>query len=69
MGLIFDLAVVGVSLLVAGSLALLTWTVGVGGTTAADRGRRRVAHARAAIAAADARITVTSQAEGDGRNE
>lgn len=66
MGLLFDLAVVGVSVLVVASLVLLAWTIAVGGTAAADRGRRHVADARATIAAAEGGFRATRQAEGDG---
>jgi hypothetical protein len=66
MGLILDLAVVAVALLVVGSLAVLAWTLAVGGTVAADRGRRRIADARATIAGAEAGLGATTQAEGDG---
>ena len=58
MGLILDLAVVAVALLVVASLALLAWTLAVGGSAAVERGRRRVAHARGTIAG--------TLAEGDG---
>lgn len=65
MGLILDLAVVAVALLVVGSLALLAWTLAAGGSAAVDRGRRRVADARATIVAAAARLDATPQPEGD----
>ncbi len=61
MGLILDLAVVGVTLVVLGSLALLAWTVAVGATRAAERGRTRVAGMRRGIAAAEARMRTTDQ--------
>jgi len=55
-GLILDLAVVAVTLVVLGSLALLAWTVAIGATRAAAHGRTRVAGMRRAVADAEARV-------------
>lgn len=59
MGLILDVAVVAVTLVVLGSLALLAWTVAIGATRAAERGRTRVAGMRRAVADAEARTRTT----------
>lgn len=56
MGLILDLAVIGVTIVVIGSLALLAWTLGVGASRAAGDARARVARIRATAARAEARI-------------
>ena len=66
MGLLFDLAVVAVALLVGGSLAVLAWTVAVGGTAAVSRGRGVIADARATVAATEAGLEATTRLEGDG---
>ena len=65
MGLILDLAVVAVTLVVLGSLALLTWTVGISATRAAAQGRARIAAMRHAVAAAESRMRATNDGHGD----
>ncbi|MGZ8481352.1 MAG: hypothetical protein ACXWWO_02725 [Candidatus Limnocylindria bacterium] len=69
MGLILDLAVVAVTLVVLGSLALLAWTVAVGATRSAERGRMRVAGMRRQIAAAEARMRTTAEGRGETTSE
>ena len=69
MGLILDLAVVAVTLVVLGSLALLAWTVAVGATRAAERGRTRVAGMRREIAAAEARMRTAAEGRGETTSE
>ena len=56
MGLILDLAVVAVTIVVLASLALLAWTVAIGGTRAAEQGRTRVAGMRREIADVESRL-------------
>lgn len=69
MGLILDLAVVAVTLVVIGSLALLAWTVAVGGTRAAAQGRSRVTAMRTAIADAEARLRSGTDTQGGATTE
>ena len=69
MGLILDLAVVAVTLVVLGSLALLAWTVGIGATRAAAQGRMRVADMRLAVAEAESRMRSTNDGHGDTTSE
>lgn len=69
MGLILDLAVVAVTLVVLGSLALLAWTLAIGATSAAERGRTRVAGLRRGIAAAEARMRATADGRGETTSE
>jgi len=54
--LILDLAVVGLALLVIGSLALLASTLGVSAVRSVERGRERVAASRRSVARAEARL-------------
>jgi type II secretory pathway component PulJ len=68
-GLILDLAVVAVTLVVLGSLALLAWTVAIGATRAAERGRTRIAELRREVAAAEARITTTADRHREATSE
>ena len=65
MGLILDLAVIGVTVVVLGSLALLAWTVGVGATRAADDARAGVARLRARAARAEAGLGQRAHDSGD----
>lgn len=69
MGLILDLAVVAVTLVVMGSLALLAWTVGIGATRAAAHGRTRVASMRRAVAEAESRLRATNDRDGETASE
>jgi hypothetical protein len=64
-GLILDLAVVAVTLVVLGSLALLAWTVGIGATQAAAHGRTRVAGMRRAVAEAESALRATNDGHGE----
>jgi hypothetical protein len=63
-GLVLDLAVVAVTLVVLGSLALLAWTVGISATRAAAVGRTRVAGMRRAVADAQSRLRATDDQGG-----
>lgn len=69
MGLILDLAVVAVTLVVIGSLALLAWTLAVGATRATAQGRSRVAGMRTAIADAEARLGSGTDSQGGATTE
>ncbi len=60
MGLILDIAVAVLTLVVIGSLALLAWTLAVSARRATRDGRREVAELRAAVAAAERRLTETA---------
>jgi len=68
-GLILDLAVVAVTIVVLASLALLAWTVAVGATRSAERGRARVAGLRREIAAAEARLRTATEGRGETTSE
>jgi len=68
-GLILDLAVVAVTLVVLASLALLAWTVAIGATKAAERGRTRVAGMRREIVAAEARMRARTDGHGETTSE
>ena len=57
MGLILDLAVIGVTIVVLGSLALLAWTLAIGAGRAADDARARVAQVRATVERAEAGLS------------
>ena len=69
MGLILDLAVVAVTLVVIGSLALLAWTLAIGATRATTHGRERVAGMRTAIADAEARLVSGTDSQGGATTE
>jgi len=69
MGLVLDLAVVAVTLVVIGSLALLAWTLAVGATRATAHGRERVAAMRTAIADAEARLGSGTDSHGGATTE
>ena len=53
MGLILDLAVVALTAVVLGSLALLAWTLAVSATRATARGRANVTALRARVVEVD----------------
>ena len=69
MGLILDLAVVALTLVVLGSLALLGWTVAVGGARATAHGQGRIDRARNAITGAEARLRAMAETGGEGTSE
>jgi hypothetical protein len=61
-----DLAVIAVTLVVLGSLALLAWTLGVSAAGATGRGRARVATLRARVA--DTLASMRHDTAGDAAN-
>lgn len=63
MGLILDVAVLAIVVVVIGSLALLTWTLGVSGARSVRQARTDVAAARAAVARAERRIIRLARAD------
>jgi hypothetical protein len=68
-GLILDLAVVAVTLVVLGSLALLTWTLAISATRAAAQGRTRVAGMRRAVAEMEATLRARNDRDGETTSE
>jgi hypothetical protein len=64
-GLIFDLAVVGLALAVIGSLGLLAWTFGVTAVRGVHRSRRRVAELRRQAADVEDQLRAAALRYGD----
>jgi hypothetical protein len=59
-GLILDLAVVAIAVVVVGSLALLTWTLGVSAVRSVRRTRQRFEASRRRVAEAESRLTAAA---------